>query len=108
MAQKLNDFNAIIKASLLANNSFGIMEVNDLENVNSFYFVPEHYKETEKLLKDGDVKSIRNMPINNAESSQFYYVITFTDQKKKKYVVTIYDNNELWQDPQIIEIFPIT
>jgi hypothetical protein len=31
--------------------------------------------------------------------------MTFSDQRGQGFIVTIYDSIELWQDPQIIEIF---
>jgi hypothetical protein len=107
MGKESSNINTYIAKSIMANNSFGITEVNDLESINSFYFIAEHYRGIEGLIKENNINAIKIMPSNHSDTFQYYYVMTFEDQKKKHYAVTVYDSNELWQDPQVIEIFPM-
>jgi hypothetical protein len=38
------------------------------------------------------------------ELSEYLDIIKFSDQTNKSYIATIYDSNELWQYPKLIDI----
>ena len=65
------------------------------------------YLEIERLIKDGNIEAIKSLTDNKSEVREFLDVMIFKDQNKKSYIVTVYDSDELWQDPQVIEIFVI-
>ncbi len=43
--------------------------------------------------------------VRKAKFSEYLYIETFSDQQQQEYVATVYDNDELWQDIDIIDIF---
>ena len=45
------------------------------------------------------------MADNLGKVNEYLDIMIFKDQNNKTYTTTVYDNNELWQDPQIIDIF---
>ena len=48
-----------------------------------------------------------NKDQNSAGFREYLYILKFFDQNKLFHVATIYDSDELWQDPEIIDIFPL-
>lgn len=102
-----NDWNAFVIKSILDKNEFGINEVNGIEDVVSMYFIKFEYPEIVKLIKNGDLNAIRSLPENAAEDREYLHILSFSDQGNNKYIVTVYDSDKLWQDPQLIEIFPV-
>jgi hypothetical protein len=44
---------------------------------------------------------------NQSDFNEYLDIIKFYDQNQLLYVVTIYDSDELWQDPEVIDIFPL-
>ena len=103
---KNNDVDIYVTRSILANNPFDITEVKNIGTLNSFYFISKHYENVKKLIEAGNLSAVQALPLNQSDTFQYYYVMTFADQKNRQYVVTVYDSNELWQYPQIIEVFP--
>ena len=100
-------YNTYIIKSILANNQFGITEVNDIESLKSGIFFKDEYPEIEKLINDKNIEAIKLLPENQPEVREYLYIMIFKDQHKKKYVVTVYDSDELSQDPQVIEIYSL-
>src|ERR1044072_8288751 len=107
MNADLDLYNAYVIKAILANNELGITEVNNIEDVASRYFIKNEYPEIVKLITNGDLNTLRSLAGNGAESREFLHVLSFIDQGKNKYIVTVYDSDELWQDPQVIDIFRI-
>ena len=107
MTENLNKFDVFVIKSILANNPYGINEVNNIEGLKSRYFIREEYPEIEKLIRQGNIEAIKTLPDNKSEESEYLDVMIFTDQNKKRYAVTVYDSDELLQDPQIIEIYSL-
>lgn len=113
MYNKDNKFDSFVVKSILANNQFGITQVLILEILRSVYFDKKEYDIIEKLIKENNIKAIKEMPIRNElqenqnEISEYLEILRFKDQRGKDYIVTIYDSNELSQDPQVIEIYSL-
>lgn len=98
--------NYIVK-SILANNEFGITKVENIESIASRYFYKNEYPKIVDLIKNGDISGIKTLEGNNSEEREYLDVVLFNDQIKNKYLVTVYDSDDLLQDPQVIEIFQI-
>ena len=49
------------------------------------------------------INEVNDLP--SGEFREYLDIIRFKDQNDKQYVATIYDSDELFQDPQIIDIF---
>ena len=87
---------------------FIITEVNNLEVINDLLYERKEYGNIIDLTRKQDWEGLNN--IKNKKHTgfrEYLQVVRFFDQSKKPYVVTIYDSDELWQDPEIIDIFPI-
>ena len=81
-----NKWNDLIIKAILLDKDVDVKEVNNFERVQSLIF------DSEK--KNG--------------SNEYLDIIKFSDQNHKNYSATIYDNDELWQVPQIIDIITLT
>jgi hypothetical protein len=101
----MNSFDSNVTKEILASNKFGVTELVNIESLRDAYFEKEKYVIIEQLIKNGDFDSIKQMPEN--KTPEYLHVIKFTDQRGKAFVVTVYDSDELWQDPQVIEIFEL-
>jgi hypothetical protein len=113
MYNKENKFDSFVARSILANNQFGITEVFILETLRSLYFDKKEYDIIERLIKEDNIKAIKEislrgqLPENKNGTSEYLEILRFKDQRGKDYIVTVYDSNELLQDPQIIEIYSL-
>jgi hypothetical protein len=38
---------------------------------------------------------------------EYLCIMKFSDQENKPYAVTIHDDEELWHDPQVMDIYPL-
>lgn len=100
-----SEFITYFVKSLLANNEFGITEVENIEAIASRYFLKNEYLEIVKLIKNGDISGIKALESNDSEEREYLDVFLFNDQNKNNYLVTVYDSDDLLQDPQVIEVF---
>lgn len=102
-----NSFDLFVIRSILANNPFGIEKINFLESLSSRFFVKDEYPEIESLIFKGNIQAIKSLPSNKSQEREYLEVMIFKDQNQKEYIVTVYDSNELSQDPQVIEIYSL-
>lgn len=105
-----NNWDKKIIELILRQNEFGIVSVNDLDDVKSLEFKSENYLSISKLVKEGKWYAIEEDEFsgNKGTFHEFLYIEMFSDDQGKEYIVTVYDNDELWQDPEIIEIIPMS
>lgn len=106
MAKKKAFEDYIIKA-ILANKEFNICEIKDLENIKSMVLLRDKYSSVLELVKLGQVDSIKALDSNENKASEYLDIYIFKDQENEKYIVTLYDSNELWQDPEVWDIFKL-
>ncbi len=102
------DYDQYIIQSILANNEFGITTVNELHSLKTVDFVRDEYFKIEKLIKNNDIEAIKGINENDITGYGFLDVMVFKDQNDLRYIVTVYDDNRLEQDPQIIKIYATT
>lgn len=99
-----NDF--IIKA--IIKNQDTITEVHSQESLKSLVFDREQYPNIALIIKSKSWETINELSDNFSNDFREYLnVIKFKDQYGKTFIITIYDSDEMWQDPQIIELFPM-
>ena len=93
---------------ILLHVDFKITEVNEPEVIQSALFKKEKYPFIISLIKNKDWEGLKmNEDQNSAGFREYLYILKFFDQNKLFHVATIYDSDELWQDPEIIDIFPL-
>ena len=107
MDVKPASFDKYVVRDVLANNKYGITQIESLESLKSLFFVKEEYPHIEELIKTGNIEAITNLPQVPLQTGEYLDVILFKDQHQKRYIVTVYDSNALEQDPQVIEIYPL-
>ena len=95
-----------ITDTILKNNSFGIMDVRKIEILKCLNFNKDEYSFIVGLIKQNKIEDITRLPESKQKTFEDLTIIRFYDQNNKENLVTIYDTDELWQDPEILEIFP--
>ena len=104
-----NKWNKIVIMALLSSKDFDIKEIRNFESITSLLFDAKKYKQILDLITQKDWGNIKSL--DSAEKTgfgEYLYVLKFSDQNEISYAVTIYDNDELWQDPEIIDIIRLT
>ena len=107
MSRKPSSFDEYVIRGILANNQFHIKEVNNLVSLKSIFFIRDEYPIIEKLIKAGEVEAIKTFSENQPRTGEYVDVMLFGDQKQNNYIVTVYDSDQLEQDPQLIEIYAL-
>ena len=103
-----SEYDIFIAELILSDTEYNIKEVCDLESIKLLSFTEEEYKKVRDLIKKQDwnqINEVKDLP--SGEFREYLDIIRFKDQDGKQYVTTIYDSDELFQDPQIIDIFPL-
>jgi hypothetical protein len=94
---------------LLAVKDFDIKEVNNFESIQSLLFDSEKYPEIISLIRNNRLDSLKEFEKEKKnEFREYLEIIKFSDQDDRTYIATIYDSDELWQDPQIIDLIILT
>jgi hypothetical protein len=107
MKAKPETFDEYVVHSILANNPFGIIEVVNLRSIRSMYFEREKYPLIISLIKDQNLSTLSKLPQGVMHNSfqEYLEIVQFESQDGQSFIATVYDSMELWQNPQIIEIF---
>ena len=107
MMQELSKYNEYIEKSILANNDFGISEIKTFEDLNSFCLIREEYPKIVELIKSMDMTAIKKLKPNLTKTTEYLSIMKIVDGNGREFVVTGYDSDDLSQDPQVIDIFPM-
>lgn len=100
-------FSDYVIKSVLLNNQFGIKEVKKIEDIHSMIFERQEYQKIVTLIKSNKLESLKKLPEKYIKTSEYLSVMKLLDQNNEEYIVTVYDSDQLWQDPQVIDIFPL-
>ena len=68
-------------------------------------FDKQHYEQVSIRIRGKMIDSLQNLKSpEKSDFNEYLEIYSFSDQNNKQYLATIYDSDELWQDPQIIDI----
>jgi hypothetical protein len=98
-------FESYVIRSILVNNQFNIKDVTEIHEIRTMIFERNLYLAITDLIRNKQTELIKTVPDHPTRTFEYLTVMEFTDQDRKKYIVTVYDQDELWQDPQVIDIF---
>lgn len=103
----MDKYNEYVVRDILAGNKFFIQEVKELESLNTRMLDRNEYAEIETLINEGNIEAIKTLPENNVvdEFREYLDIMMFKDQNRNSYFVTVYDSDELWQNPSVIKIY---
>jgi len=106
--KKPKTFDEYVVRSILVSNLLGIKEVHDLQCIKSMYFERERYPLIASLIRDENLAEVIKMPEGKKHPTfqEYLEIIQFENQGGLNFIATVYDSIELWQDPQVIDIFP--
>jgi hypothetical protein len=107
MDRQNKSYDLHVMKHILANNEFGIKSFSDFESLSTGNFDSSCYKQIEDFIKIRDFNAIDALLKNTPRTNEYIDIIQFKDQDFKEYFVSVYDNDALEQDPQIIKIYPL-
>jgi hypothetical protein len=102
---EVNPYYKLVIQNIVSTKTFDISEVNNLESIRSLTFEQDDYKLIVGLIKEQNWEQISAIEKAPNGFREYLDIIRFSDQNGKIQIATIYDSDELWQDPQIIDIF---
>jgi hypothetical protein len=106
--EHLDKYSSLIAKSILSNKAWDIKEVRSLEVIKMVNFSKEEYKQVEALLRTQDLIAVTQLPeIQKQGFQEDLLVVKFKNQNESEFIATVYDSDELWQDPDVIDIFPL-
>lgn len=101
----MSEYLELIKLKItLARPDF--VEVLDLKSERSLLFSSELYNSVSVSIQQGNFDLVKSGEIDGS-FREYLDILTFVSIDGIKYVVTVYDSDELWQDPTIINIFQL-
>ena len=105
---KINTWDKAVIKLLVNDKSLKCDSISNIETLHSLLFDSTKYPAIRSLIEKNDIDNLKQFD-NHAskEFSEYLDIIKFADQDNKFYLATIYDSMELWQDPVVLDIFPI-
>jgi len=102
-------FDDMIISAIVEGNKYGIDKVMHLNGIKDILYSDNAYRALTDLIKAGRLENVKNLAEEEIPPTfrEYTYVYSFLDQNGKAYIATIYDSDELWQDPELHEIFPL-
>ncbi len=106
---ELNLWDQNIISEILSYKKFPVTLVKDFEIFLLLSFNRHTYSAIVNLIKESDWESLKsNKDENETSFIEDLALVKFTNQNNQNCLATIYDSDELWQDPQIIDVFILT
>ncbi|MCY7293039.1 MAG: hypothetical protein LH615_12740 [Ferruginibacter sp.] len=93
--------------SIISHKESNISEVKDLQSIIAMAFDPKNYSTITSLIKENNWEKIKAFDHNQGGFREYLDILKFTDQNMTSHIVTVYDSDELWQDPEVVDIFNI-
>jgi hypothetical protein len=95
-----------IKDLVLSKNELGITEVRNLKFLKGLNYDEKSYPSIAEAIKQKKIDDIILLPQVQPKTFEDVTLFSFYDQNNNLHIVSIYDSDELWQDPVILDIFP--
>lgn len=83
-----------------------LVKVLDLKSERSLLFSNELYTTARVSIQQGNF-DVESGVEEDGTFREYLDILTFSSVDGIKYVVTVYDTDELWQNPAIIDIFQL-
>lgn len=104
LKQELNKYELKVETAIVSSNQFGIEILRNLQSVKLTMYNAEEYHSIKSLLEQNKWHEIKETNKMKASFGEYLYIVTFLDETGKKYIASIYDSDELWQDPEVIDV----
>ena len=99
---KYNDF---VIAGILGDDNIKINEISSLISINSLHYNIEFNSFVDELITQGNIEEVKKIELNLPNNREYLEIMTFKDENFNEYIVTIYDNDLLEQDPQVLKTY---
>ena len=105
--KKTKTYDKYVIQSILVSNSFGILGVIGMKSIRSMYFSKHTYASVVSHIQAENITALAEISDegSNPTFQEYLEIIQFEDQNALKYIATLYDSIELWQNPEITDVF---
>jgi hypothetical protein len=83
-----------------------IVEIKNLEIFKSILYSKSNVEKVHNILLQFRLSDLDYLPIATMDQ-EMIIIVKFVDQVGRMFIATLYDNDELWQDPEVINIYSI-
>lgn len=85
---------------------FSGTEVNHLERLKTLHYSQDEYQRVLRLINERKLEELNDLDIRSEGFKEYVDIMRFEDENGTSFMATIYDSDEMWQDPQVMNIFP--
>lgn len=103
----LTRYYSYLSEKIKQENNYGINEIVMIESKGTFIYTVDGFNEIKKALILNKPFPLHNSDAVN-ELRQYLDVFFIEDQLARKFSIIVYDSDEFSQDPEIVEILPIS
>src|SRR5688572_1509748 len=79
--------------------------INNLEFIKSTGFDADEYRTIAASIEDYGIEAVN--ALKECKSFEDLTIYKFSDDTGRCYLAAIYDSDELWQDPELLDVFPL-
>jgi hypothetical protein len=98
------NYNDSIELLIRADKLFEDTEIKNLKCEACSNYYHEKLDEIFELAKNENFEEIKHKFSSTPKTFDDLLFFSFSDQNNKKYVIIVYDSDELWQDPELLKI----
>ncbi len=97
---------SIIRA-IEESKNFSLSQIQDVKCIKSCFYEKEHYEKIIQAIKNKqwEVLTDTQRDVQIQGFREYLDIIEFSDQHGTLFIALIYDSDELWQNPDVLDIF---
>lgn len=96
-------FNSEFSKAVLAKHA-NIQQVVNPGVLTAIIYSEENEKKVDTILAHGNLVDLQALPLATMDN-EMILIVKFFDQKNKKFLATVYDNDKLWHDPTLLQVY---
>ncbi|HEV7349854.1 hypothetical protein [Telluribacter sp.] len=105
MLTNRNTYDKAVVEAIMKCKEFSGTEVHNLRRLKSLFYKEDEYQKVIQQVKDKKLEELNELDIHGEGFREYLDIMKFQDQSGTAFIVTIYDSDEMWQDPQVLDVF---
>lgn len=105
-SESLKKYYDLLRKQIINGNSFGITEILEFESNMTYMYNEEILQRVLNAIRNGDrLPEVEDVHVEGLR--EFLDVFVTEDNQGRKFYVLVCDSDELWQDPEVIQVIKI-
>ncbi len=100
-----NNYDKAVEEAIVKCKKYSGTEVHNLQHLKSLFYKEDEYQKVIQQINDKKLEEVNDLDIKGEGFREYLDIIKFEDQSGNAFIATVYDSDEMWQDPEILDVF---